>query len=841
MTIPNFVYDADRIEAISNRFELRKPNKLAFDAAIAALAGDVNPAKPVVLSMATGVGKTYVMAAIVEYLRELDITDAIIVTPSKIVQTKTVANFQQGSHKYIDGAFVPPSVITPENYDEFRGQPQKFSMFALNTDPMQLFVLNVQQLTTNATKFPSEREISGNLKKYLQGKNDLVVLADEHHLYSSRANAFHQAIMDLGAAAVIGLTASSEPGDDVRYRYTLREAINDRYVKRPVIAFRRNGYGEHKEEQQLRDAIALLNVKQSAFDTYLAANPGIRTAVPVLFVQCADVDHATQTTALLRTPEYFGKHEAVLQVDNKHDDDATLDRLTNIDSAGSPVRAVVSVNKLKEGWDVKNVAVMVTLRAMASEVLTQQTLGRGLRLPFGKITGIDHVDQLDVLAHESFTKMLKNEDVLREFGLEAIRTEPKSETELKSSALLGRDVTRVDERKDRTSQSDQVTDDDAENREPSIALPTAGGETTARVIDGGIGVIELGDDDVIAPPPAPVQMIVKMNEKLDGATFDFPSTIIKPVERKFDLVASISYGMIDDAAAKVSGASSVLQRQELNFKSKKLRALATEDVEVDSIHIDVTEAKAELISQVVALRTLDATRSNHEFVKKTLVPRFVAHAPVTNWSVHSLKTSAVRLRELVETAARKHRRNLGEEVIINPITLPIANSYPLKPGETILDLLDASATSREFAKFRHYGTWRRGLFTAASFDSFSAEYKLAAMLDRSPSIVWWKRLYPSDRASIAYTATDNYNPDFVALDTAGVHWIIEGKGEDKKTDTIVAAKRRAAEAVIPRMLTDVTFGEQDWGYAIAFESDVADADSWDGLISSVNPVKTERY
>ena len=42
-----------------------------------------------------------------------------------------------------------------------------------------------------------------------------------------------------------------------------------------------------------------------------------------------------------------------------------------------------SVNKFKEGWDVKNIAVVVTLRAMASEVLTQQTMGRGLRPPFG--------------------------------------------------------------------------------------------------------------------------------------------------------------------------------------------------------------------------------------------------------------------------------------------------------------------------------------------------------------------------------------------------------------------------------------------------------------------------
>ncbi|MCF1694548.1 hypothetical protein [Corynebacterium argentoratense] len=37
---------------------------------------------------------------------------------------------------------------------------------------------------------------------------------------------------------------------------------------------------------------------------------------------------------------------------------------------------IVSVNKLREGWDTKRIAVMCTLRTMGSEVLTQQVMGR---------------------------------------------------------------------------------------------------------------------------------------------------------------------------------------------------------------------------------------------------------------------------------------------------------------------------------------------------------------------------------------------------------------------------------------------------------------------------------
>ncbi len=45
---------------------------------------------------------------------------------------------------------------------------------------------------------------------------------------------------------------------------------------------------------------------------------------------------------------------------------------------------VIHVNKLKEGWDVTNLYTIVPLRASASDILTEQTLGRGLRLPYGE-------------------------------------------------------------------------------------------------------------------------------------------------------------------------------------------------------------------------------------------------------------------------------------------------------------------------------------------------------------------------------------------------------------------------------------------------------------------------
>jgi type III restriction enzyme len=67
---------------------------------------------------------------------------------------------------------------------------------------------------------------------------------------------------------------------------------------------------------------------------------------------------------------------------------------------------VIHVNKLKEGWDVTNLYTIVPLRASASEILTEQTIGRGLRLPYGRRTGVEAVDRLTIIAHDRFQEIL---------------------------------------------------------------------------------------------------------------------------------------------------------------------------------------------------------------------------------------------------------------------------------------------------------------------------------------------------------------------------------------------------------------------------------------------------
>ena len=66
------------------------------------------------------------------------------------------------------------------------------------------------------------------------------------------------------------------------------------------------------------------------------------------------------------------------------------------------------INMLKEGWDVSNLYTIVPLRAADAPILVEQSIGRGLRLPYGgRRTGEPEVDKLTVIAHENFKKVIE--------------------------------------------------------------------------------------------------------------------------------------------------------------------------------------------------------------------------------------------------------------------------------------------------------------------------------------------------------------------------------------------------------------------------------------------------
>src|ERR1700738_3437521 len=66
----------------------------------------------------------------------------------------------------------------------------------------------------------------------------------------------------------------------------------------------------------------------------------------------------------------------------------TIEKLLKVENTDEPTEIVIHVNMLKEGWDVTNLYTIVPLRAANARTLIEQSIGRGLRLPYGKRTGV---------------------------------------------------------------------------------------------------------------------------------------------------------------------------------------------------------------------------------------------------------------------------------------------------------------------------------------------------------------------------------------------------------------------------------------------------------------------
>ena len=250
---------------------------------------------------------------------------------------------------------------------------------------------------------------------YLTGLPDLVLLMDEAHRY--RAKAGFRAIADLKPMLGIELTATPKTVGaktldfkNVIYRYGLAEAMADGFIKEPAVATRKD-FDPHSvnedelERIKLEDGVqAHENVKLKLID--YAERTANRLVHPFMLVVAQDTTHAESIRKQIESERFFaGRYRGrVIRVDSalrgEESDDATA-RLMALEHDGT-TEIVIHVNKLKEGWDVTNLYTIVPLRASTSDILTEQTLGRGLRLPYGMRTGDEAIDTLTVIAHDRF-------------------------------------------------------------------------------------------------------------------------------------------------------------------------------------------------------------------------------------------------------------------------------------------------------------------------------------------------------------------------------------------------------------------------------------------------------
>nr|WP_314783305.1 DEAD/DEAH box helicase family protein [uncultured Porphyromonas sp.] len=385
-------------------------------------------------SIATGIGKTRLMAATIYYLHQVHgIKHFFILAPNLTLYNKLLRDFgDPGYDKYVFKGLAeyvtnPPVVITGENYLSVRptmGDQQLFQYDEIEINIFNIAKFNSDNKTSKkggVVSAPRMKRLSEYLGTsyydYLASLPDLVVLMDEAHRYY--ADASRSAIDDLAPILGIEMTATplkdNKPVGNIIYEYNLAEALREGlYVKIPAIAkradFRSEGMTPAEVERvKLEDGLSVHQHTMASLEIYARtySKPHVK---PFVLVACRDINHARETTEYLESDSFYSGHYKgkVLQIDSSTKGEDDLAQLfLSIEEDGNPIEIVVHVNMLGEGWDVRNLYTIIPLRAANAHTLIEQTIGRGLRLPFeGKRTGEEHIDKLTIIAHDNFQKIV---------------------------------------------------------------------------------------------------------------------------------------------------------------------------------------------------------------------------------------------------------------------------------------------------------------------------------------------------------------------------------------------------------------------------------------------------
>lgn len=392
--------------------------------------------------MATGSGKTMVMAMAIVWSyfnatkeKRKDFTKHfVLIAPNLIVLDRLFGDSK--NPEFFEGAifkkfpFIPPEWSSDFQLDVIGPDEEREA-----TRPAMLYLLNWQKFIERENveaenpvqnilgpKPPSEIAVSfAKLKDRLSHLSNVMVLNDEAHRVWSEELVWYKAIENLyeTAGLMCQLDFSATPKDQdgrlfahIITDYDLGTAIEDNIVKRPKIAEL-----ENVPEFESKNAAEKYRVQIDAgIKQWKVMKRTLEKAQkkPVIFFVTEDNKAADEVAEYLQTfPEFSGEKTLTIHSGRTKDQIAEKDlakarkAAREIDSPDNPHNAIVSVLMLREGWDVKNVVVVVPLRSFSAKakIFPEQTLGRGLRKMWPEEKEL--VEELIVIEHPEFHDLIE--------------------------------------------------------------------------------------------------------------------------------------------------------------------------------------------------------------------------------------------------------------------------------------------------------------------------------------------------------------------------------------------------------------------------------------------------
>jgi type III restriction enzyme len=810
-------------------------------------------------ALATGVGKTRLMGAMIAWLY---ITGRsrhfFVLAPNLTIYEKLKNDFTQGSPKYVfegipELAQTPPVIITGEDYETGRGVRLDYAvpigltqdLFAYESAP-HINIFNIAKINARDVKKGAAKSSIAKVRRlqeyigesyfdYLAGLPDLVVFMDEAHRYHASAGA--KAINDLKPVLGIELTATpkttgSNPRNfsNIIFHYPLADALKDGFVKIPAVATRKNFHTEkyglkELEKIKLEDGIHHHEYVKVELQTY-AHTRQVNPVKPFMLVVAQDTVHAGTIKTLLESADFFdGRYRGkVIEVHSNQtgeESDEAMQRLLNVEH-DKTTEIVIHVNKLKEGWDVTNLYTIVPLRTSAAEILTEQTIGRGLRLPYGKRTGVEAVDRLTIIAHDRFQEIIDRAN--------------HDESIIRKTLFIGGDDGDVPDKKPQLITAPSfaemlTTGKPAMQDDQAIAEMGAGYETTpqneqqTKIAEIVLRVVEeesvklasskaLRQEDVRAAVVCRVQQAVRDNPPLQGQLPELEKAARVSDEEVAELVHSITEKLIEltlDVPKIV-----VLPTREVNYGFQDFDLNAVERINFQpvsqeillqrlddkqqkaSIHWTGQDAREERLENYIVRNLMDKDEidyDEHAGLLYKLACQLIAHLrsylsaedEVENVLIYWQK----QLSEFVWAQLREHQWTtptgyVGKVIqgfeVLRPAT------FALAAGERPRDFRRPIEDKRAIRQMVFKG-FNKCCYPYQKFDSVEGEWRLAQLLEDDEDVVKWMKPAPG-QFRIEYQNGQNYEPDFV-VECANGFLLIEPKRADQMDHDDVRSKARA--------------------------------------------------
>jgi len=772
----------------------------------------------ITFALATGVGKTMLMAAFITYLyTNHDIKNFFIIAPNLTVYNKLIKDFNSPTYKkYVFKRLSvfsqnPPLVITGDTYkDIVAGQQSLKQSITIN-----IFNIGKINAETKGGREPQVKRMSEYIGQsyfdYLTKLDDLVVLMDESHHY--RADRGMAVINELSPLIGLELTATPQietskgaiKFKNVVYEYSLAHAITDSFVKEPAAATRKNfdakKYHPHEiDEIKLTDGIRIHRNTKAELEAY-ALNEGVNLVKPFVLVVCKNTSHASEIVAYLTSANFYEGYYAdkVIELHSNQkgsEKDENIQQLLNLESDDNKIEIVVHVNMLKEGWDVTNLYTIIPLRTAASLTLREQTIGRGLRLPYGEKTGNPTVDRVTIVAHDKFeeiinaaneeTSIIKRENIIlieddEDLGKEKVVVRSKTQFN---------DYVEQMEKKKRYARSEERIDEIDKDIEIAKAVGEVIEEMRSERVNISVPIPIANDKDIPVPttPAEPVALRVLTLE--DMRRPEVREVIKNRVMAKLTDVADDSG--IDE---KIGIAIAPLVEQKIKYTidipdiviiQTNQQVKVYEDFELDtSFGFTFTAPTEEII--IESLKTSEVTTlkdDSQPILPDTPVNMVVGEilnfAQGMNYRLYGqlLAKLAGQALEHIGVEAEKVVLHYKKD-IARHIWEQLDSHSSLTPPEYEIKLLRSATPilQQDYTKFKEddilkftanipayeirkkvVGLFTKACHTAYKFDSVP-EHIFAIVLEHSTNVLKWLR--PARDQFKIYYGSQRYQPDFL--------------------------------------------------------------------------------